>query len=258
MAQHDVRRTLIAVAFLACTAGRAVAQGPPVAANRPETSGASSCLFGSSGVRAATGGVLGGWLGFVAAKIKMSDWNDASRSASANRTRNQMTIAGALIGAVGASLVHVNKNCVAAVPRTMAQSGGRSPITADEIARSGLSGNVYDVVYSLRRTWLNLRGLNSGGEGVHSVLTTADTLAAVGGEPQLVIYLDNVKLGTVSELMRLSIAGVTSIRYYDPAEANYLWGTGHTHGAIQVVTLERVDPSGRGSPEINRGALLRR
>jgi hypothetical protein len=169
-----------------------------------------------------------------------------------------MTIAGALVGAVGASLIHVNKNCVASAPRAMAQSGGRSPITADEIARSGLSGSVYDIVYSLRRTWLNLRGLNSGAEGVHSVLTSADTLAVAGGEPQLVVYLDNVKLGTVSELMRLSIAGVTSIRYYDPAEANYLWGTGHTHGAIQVVTIERVDPNGRVSPQFNRGALLRR
>lgn len=239
MTHHDVRRPLIAMALLACSAGSVVAQGPPVLSDRPESNGVSTgCLFGSSAIRAATGGVLGGWLGFVAAKIKMSDWNDASRSASANRTRNQMTIGGALIGALGASLVHVNKNCVAATP-TLGRQAGRSTITSDEIARAGLSGSVYDVVYSLRRTWLNLRGLNSGSEGVHSVLTTADTLAAVGGEPQLVIYLDNVKLGTVSELMRLSTAGVTSIHYYTPAEANYLWGTGHTHGAIQVVTLEK-------------------
>ena len=229
------------MALLACSAGRSVfAQGPPVLSDRPESNGVSSgCLFGSSAIRAATGGVLGGWLGFVAAKIKMSDWNDASRSASANRTRNQMTIGGALIGALGASLVHVNKNCVATAPTPRAQSPGRSTLTSDEIARAGLSGSVYDVVYSLRRTWLNLRGLNSGSEGVHSVLTNADTLAAVGGEPQLIVYLDNVKLGTVSELMRLSTAGVTSIHYYTPAEANYLWGTGHTHGAIQVVTIDR-------------------
>lgn len=238
MTHHDLRRPLIAVALLAGTAAGAFAQGPPVAVNRPESNGVSSCLFGSTAIRTTTGGVLGGWLGFVAAKIKMSDWSDASRSASANRTRNQMTIAGALIGAVSASLVHVNKNCVASAPARMAQGSGR-PITAEEISRSGVTGSAYDVVYSLRRTWLNLRGLNSGAEGVHSVLTPADTLAAVGGEPQLVVYLDNVKLGTVSELMRLGISGVTSIRYYTPAEANYLWGMGHTHGAIQVITLEQ-------------------
>ena len=55
----------------------------------------------------------------------------------------------------------------------------------------------------------------------------------------MVVYLDNIKLGTISELRRLPIVGVTSIRYYEPAEANYLWGTGHTHGAIQVLTVER-------------------
>lgn len=234
-----VRTHVITAALLVCAAGEAFAQGPPVIPNRPESNGASGCLFGSTAIRAATGGVLGGWLGFVAAKIKMSDWNDASRSASATRTRNQMTIGGVLIGALGASLIHVNRNCVAAAPRPMAQGGARQPITADEIARSGLSGSAYDIVYSLRRTWLNMRGLNSGAEGVHSVLTVADTMATVGGEPQLVVYLDNVKLGTVSELQRLPIAGVTAIRYYDPAEANYLWGTGHTHGAIQVVTVDR-------------------
>jgi hypothetical protein len=230
---------LIAVALVTSTAASAFGQGPPVPTNRPESGGASRCLLGSSLVRATTGGVLGGWLGFVAAKIRMSDWNDASHSAGATRTRNQMTIGGAVIGALSASLVHVNKNCYGPTEQAAAPAGPRAPITAEEIARSGLSGSAYDIVYSLRRTWLNLRGLNSGTEGVHAVMTDADTLALTNGEAQLVVYLDNVKLGTVSELMRLPIAGVTSIRYYDPAQANYLWGTGHTHGAIQVVTVER-------------------
>jgi hypothetical protein len=232
----------MAAALFATLAGSASAQGPAVASGRPETASSSHCLLGSTAVRAATGGVLGGWIGFVAAKIKMSDWNDASHSSAGTRTRNQMTIGGVVLGAVAASFIHVNRNCVALAPAPAGQRAGRQPITADEISRAGLNGNVYDVVYTLRRNWLNLRGLNSGNEGIHNVMSTADTLAAATGEPQLVVYLDNMKLGTASELRRLPVVGVTSIRYYDPAEANYLWGMGHTHGAIQVVTLDRQAP----------------
>jgi hypothetical protein len=238
MTRH-IRTHVIVAALLGGAAVPALAQGPPITPSRPE-SPSSHCLLGSRPVRAATGGVIGGWLGFVAAKIKMSDWNDASHSASGTRTRNQMTIGGVLIGAVGASLIHINKNCVASASTPSAQRAGRQPITAEEIARSGVNGNAYDVVYLLRRNWLNLRGLNSGTEGVH-VVTSDDQPVVVDGEPQLVVYLDNMKLGMLSELKRLPIVGVTSIHYYDPAEANYLWGTGHTHGAIQVVTLDRQD-----------------
>src|ERR1700759_538035 len=120
MPRQDMPTRAIAAALLVSTAGSAFAQGPPVLPNRPESNGVSGCLFGSTVVRTVTGGVLGGWLGFVVAKIKMSDWNDASRTASATRTRNQMTIGGALIGALGASLMHVNKNCVASAPSPMA------------------------------------------------------------------------------------------------------------------------------------------
>ncbi|HEY4307080.1 MAG TPA: hypothetical protein VGM82_21595 [Gemmatimonadaceae bacterium] len=245
MTRHDIRTHVIttaAAALFTTAAGSAFAQGPPVAGGRPETSGSTSCLLGSRTVRTATGGILGGWLGFVAAKIRMSDWNDATHTSSATRTRNQMTIGGAIIGAIGASLIHVNKNCSGNVPVGAPPRSSRQIITADEIARSGVSGSVYDVVYSLRRTWLNIRGLNSGSEAMHQVASAGvDTLVTVSGEIQLIVYLDNVKLGDLTELRRLSTAGVTSIHYYEPAEANYLWGMDHSHGAIQVVTLDRQE-----------------
>jgi hypothetical protein len=234
-----VRPHLVAAVLLASSAGVAIAQGPPVAATHPEPApGPSRCLMGSTALRAATGGVLGGWLGFVAAKIRMSDWQDASRSASSHRLRNQMTIGGAILGALSASLLHVNKNCTGNATRTSSPPAGRAPITAEEIARAGVNGNVYDVVYSLRRNWLNTRGVNSANESLH-IVVVRDSQVVADGEPQLVVYLDNLKLGTINELKRLPVVGVTSIRYYDPAQANYLWGMGHTHGAIQVVTLDR-------------------
>lgn len=237
--RNRVVRSLISAGLLASVAASSIAQGPPSTVERPELpAGTSRCLMGSTALRAATGGILGGWIGFVAAKIKVSDWNDASHSASGTRTRNKMTIGGALIGAIGASLVHVNKNCTAAVTGAQPMRTGRQPITSEEISRAGLSGNVYDVVYTLRRNWLNTRGLNSGTESVHLVISGDSTVAA-DGEAQLVVYLDNVKLGAIDEMKHLSAVGVTSIRYFDPAQANYLWGTGHTHGAIQVMMVER-------------------
>jgi hypothetical protein len=147
--------------------------------------------MGSPAVRVATGGVLGGWLGFVAAKIRMSDWQDASRSASGHRLRNQMTIGGVILGAVSASLLHVNQNCTANAIKTSSPPAGRQPITAEEIARAGVNGNVYDVIYTLRRNWLNLRGVNSANETIHLVVV-ADSQVVADGEPQLVVYLDNL------------------------------------------------------------------
>src|SRR5689334_11379373 len=108
MTRHLVHAHLLAAAMLASSAGRAFAQGPPVVSSHPETApGPSSCLMGSRALRTTTGAVLGGWIGFVVAKIRMSDWNDASHSAAGNRLRNQMTIGGVVLGAVGASLVRV-------------------------------------------------------------------------------------------------------------------------------------------------------
>jgi hypothetical protein len=110
------------------------------------------------------------------------------------------------------------------------------PISAEEIARSGVNGSVYDVVYSLRRNWLNVRGVETISEGPHVVATDAGEVV-VSGEPQLVIYLDNMRMGTVSQLRSLSTVGVSEIRYYDPSQANLRWGTGHSHGAIEVLTV---------------------
>lgn len=229
----------VAALLFATTAG---AQGPPPTI-ADAAAPASHCVMGSTAVRAFTGGAVGAWLGFVAAKIKMSDWNAESRAASAARTRNVATISGAVIGALAGSLVHVKKPCgaTALAGSGTAAPAGRQPITAAEITRSGISGSVYDVVYSLRRQWLNTRGINSMTEGPIAV-PDGDTEKIVPAEAQLVVYLDNMKLGTLTELKRLPIGGVTAIRYFNPSEANYLWGPGHIHGAIQVMTIEPSEP----------------
>jgi hypothetical protein len=200
---------------------------------------APSCGGGGNRlVRSGVGATLGAWVGFVVAKIKLSDWNDNSHGAAANRTRNNATIAGALLGAAIANL-HFGSGCRAEsvpVSTTAPQAPARRPITTDEIAHSGVASSVYDLVYSLRRSWLNVRGIETFSEAPRTIETGGQEVT-IPGEPQLVVYLDNSRLGTISQLRQLPVAGVIGVRYYDGPQATYKWGSGHSHGAIVVLTL---------------------
>lgn len=188
---------------------------------------------GNRVIRGVGGATIGAWLGFMVAKIRMSDWNDGSHTASATRARNTSTIVGAALGGL-AGVLAPHRSCGA--PRTQRTAPTRLPILEAEIKRSGLSGTVYDAVYLLRRNWLNDRGVDDMWETPHYV-TENDRDVLVPGEPRLMVYLDNARLGTVSELRNLTINGVLAIRYYDPTQANLRWGVGNTHGVIQVVTV---------------------
>jgi hypothetical protein len=186
-------------------------------------------------VRAGAGAVLGAWLGFVGAKIKQSDWNAESRSAAAHRSRNRATAGGALLGVTIGGAPFWGRSCggLRSASGTSALGGSsHRPITREEIARFGVQGNVFDLVYSLRRNWLNVRGEDM-----------------VPGEAQLVVYLNNSRLGTFSELRGLPAAGVTGVRYFDAAEATFRWGAGHMRGAIEVLTTsDPVPASANPSP----------
>jgi len=209
----------------------------PAATPAPEAT--AHCFGNSRLLRGLAGATLGGWLGFVTVKIKLSDWNDGSHSGAATRTRNQATIGGAAVGALLANLVP-HRACGArsfASAETGTERPARQPITADEIRRAGVSGSVYDVVYTLRRTWLNDRGVEDMSEAPHVGVNASGQEVIVPGEPRLIVYLDNMRLGTIGELRNLPTTGVVAIRYYDPSQASLRWGTGHSHGAIQVMTV---------------------
>jgi hypothetical protein len=210
--------------------------GVDAQAQLPE-SGARSCSTSGSLARLAAGTAVGGWLGFVVAKIRISDWDDASRGPAAQRLRTRATISGAVIGAAVTGLLLHTRSCTGGIPATRPVRAGREPITQAEIERNGLSsGNVYDLVYSLRRPWLNVRGTDALTEGPLNLTVDGQTYT-LQGESRLIVYLDEAKLGTVDQLRELPVAGVNQIRYYDGSEATYKWGAGHIHGAIQVVTV---------------------
>ncbi len=222
-------------AFLLVVAAPALAaQSAPAGVTPAPTTASTKCLAGHTAIRAATGGAIGAWIGFVAAKIHYSDWNDASHTSSAARGRNTATLTGAALGMIAGALFRPGSACT---PQSTVEGVrmSRAPITIAEIQKSGLNGNVYDLIYSLRRNWLNLRGVDALTEGYETLRIEGQDIT-LAGKPRLAVYLDNARLDSVDELRTLPIAGITGVKYYEAAEATMRWGTGNMHGAIQVVT----------------------
>ena len=99
------------------------------------------------------------------------------------------------------------------------RAGSRNLIVAEELG-GGVFSNLGDAVRRLRPAWLRPRGT-----------TSAQTPGASG----LPVYIDNVRAGDMSRLESISVERVKEVRYLDPREATFRWGTGHTGGAIEVI-----------------------
>ena len=73
---------------------------------------------------------------------------------------------------------------------------------------------------ALRSNWLNARPLSP--------------YAALEGGVQ--VYMDNVRLGGLSELQAIPMSTVVYIRHFDALQATERWGLNHTQGVIFVST----------------------
>ena len=102
--------------------------------------------------------------------------------------------------------------------------GGQNLITTEEIAASGAGmETAFDIVQRLRPTMLRPRASSFG----------------VNNQPQqvpVVVYSDEVRLGTVENLRTIPATQVHEIRYISATDATQRWGTNHSSGAIQVIT----------------------
>lgn len=99
-------------------------------------------------------------------------------------------------------------------------------ITAEEIAQ-GPSSNVYELIQRVRPNFLRTRGAVHGSpsNGVNRI------------EPvDLVVYLNENRLGGSDQLRQIPTSDVREIRYYSASDATTKWGTGHSAGAVQVIT----------------------
>ena len=96
--------------------------------------------------------------------------------------------------------------------------GDLRTLTRDELA-GGHFHNAYEAVQALRGNWLLSRP--------HSLLSRNEVV---------LVYLDNIRLGDISELEEIPLEPVIYIRYFDSLQATERWGVGHTEGVIYIST----------------------
>lgn len=106
----------------------------------------------------------------------------------------------------------------AQIART-SRPGPSSVLSAEDLARSPRT-NLLDFVSAHRPMWMSTRGPAGVGDGI-------------------TVYLDNTRLGSLSELSALPTTIATEVRHYRGSEAVLRFGPGHADGVI-VVSTERV------------------
>jgi len=135
--------------------------------------------------------------------------------------------------------MHVTRRVVVAAMVALAAcaSGGRSGagapakapnpslISTEEIEASSGS-NAYEVIQRLRPNFLRTRGAVHGTPGATNAIEMVD----------LVVYLNDNRLGGSDQLRQIAKTDIREIRYFNSSEATTKWGTGHSAGAIQVVS----------------------
>ena len=94
--------------------------------------------------------------------------------------------------------------------------GDRNLVTSDEL-RQGVSSNLYEFLQSTRPMWLRKRGQSS-----------------ILNEGDIVVYLDDSRLGGPETLRTIVPTHVQQMRFLDASAAQQRFGVGHSHGAILV------------------------
>ncbi len=121
--------------------------------------------------------------------------------------------------ALVAAAVSLTAGCASAGGSPARSTGGsRNVIVAAELEGGGFD-NLRDAVRRLRPAWLRPRG---------------STGTTIPGE--LPVYMDNVRAGDMERLTSIPVELVKEVRFLDPREATFRWGTGHTRGAIEVIS----------------------
>ena len=101
------------------------------------------------------------------------------------------------------------------------RQGDPGVIARDEIDSSGAQ-TAYQLVQSVRPQWLITRGITN--------------LAQAAGAEDIVVYLDNARLGDRDTMRRIALGPVRYLRFFRAPEATQRWGGGHLHGAILIST----------------------
>jgi|SRR5687768_5754666 len=93
----------------------------------------------------------------------------------------------------------------------------RNVIMQDQIRQNGYR-TAYDAVEALRPSWL---------------VTRPDGLTV---QREVLVYLDNTRLGGVETLRQISAPQILRISWIDAGTAVNRWGVDHSQGVIMVIT----------------------
>jgi hypothetical protein len=105
-------------------------------------------------------------------------------------------------------------------PGEAAPARSSDVVTLEDLAKVSTSSTLLDALHALRPNWF---------------LKNPSTLRP-DKEGDIVVYLDQSRLGGPESLRTIQVRGVTVVRHYSATEAEARFGLGHLHGAIQVVT----------------------
>jgi len=106
-------------------------------------------------------------------------------------------------------------------------SKNQNVITSEEVAQTSAT-NAYELIQHLRPNYLRTRGAVHGSPSADGT----NHLEAV----DIVVYLNETKFGGTEQLRQIAFSDIREVHYYSASEATTKWGTGHSVGAIQVLT----------------------
>jgi hypothetical protein len=186
------------------------------------------------------GGVVGGWTGYFASHVAVSDWDDRTGVGSQRAT---WAAAGLVAGIAAGHLLRGGDGSPPDLRPTM--TAARKIITREEILASGaINGN--QLIESLRKEWMMPRGINSFREsarGSASGMGGSAQINVVPGADHILVYLDNARLGGTQHLPEINLEYIGKVEWIEPSEATFRWGTGHAHGVILFTTLSATGGS---------------
>jgi hypothetical protein len=102
-----------------------------------------------------------------------------------------------------------------------ADSSNRNVITQEQMVQQHFR-NAFEAVQALHPNWLSSRGTDS-----------------FRAPSQVVVYLDDVRLGGVDQLSSIAPSTVRTIRHFNGVDAAARWGLDHGAGVIQVISRVR-------------------
>jgi hypothetical protein len=110
--------------------------------------------------------------------------------------------------------------CAARAPSNPTPLPDREMLTQADLLEHHFA-TAFEAVEALRPNWMQTRGANT--------LLTA--------QAQVVVYLNDTRLGGVDTLKQITTPAIVAIRHFDGRAATARWGLDHGQGVILVTTF---------------------